>query len=294
MELRQLRTLVAIADFGTFAAAADAVGLTQSAVSLQIKHLEEELGVSLFDRQFRSPKFNARGRALVEHARKVVEICEHISRNGAHEELKGTLKLGAVLTSLSGILPQALALLRDYHPHLHIEVTSGLSAELAALTRSGEINVAIVTEPHQLADGLTAHPIAKEPFIVIAPLDVDGDSDREILESRPFIQFNRRAWAGQQIDQHLKDRGIHVSLGMEIDSLEAIARMVRYGLGVSVVPLPSGRESLSTGLKWLPFGDPPLHRSLVVIERQANPQAQLVSVLIGALRKIDKLQPSSI
>ena len=58
---------------------------------------------------------------------------------------------------------------------------------------------------------------------------------------------------------------------------EAIARMVRCGLGVSVVPLPTGRETISTGLKWVSFGDPPLHRSLVVIERQANPQARLVS-----------------
>jgi DNA-binding transcriptional LysR family regulator len=289
MELRQLRTLVAIADYGSFVAAADAVGLTQSAVSLQIKHLEKELGVELFDRRHRSPSFNEKGRALVENARKVVEICEHIARNSATEELEGRLMLGAVPTCLGGILPQALASMRDYHPRLHIEVTSGLSAELAARTRSGDISAAVVTEPRQLADGLTAHPIAREPLIVIAPPDVEGESDREILEARPFIQFNRRAWAGQQIDQHLKDRGIRVSLGMEIDTLEAITRMVRYGLGVSVVPLPSGRDPISAGLKWLPFGDPPLHRSLVVIERQANPQARLVSVLIGALRRIGKL-----
>ena len=294
MELRQLRTLVAIAEYGTFAAAADAVGLTQSAVSLQIKHLERELGAVLFDRQHRSPSFNEKGRALVAHARKIVEICEHIAQNGASEEFEGTLTLGAVPTSLGGILPQALASMRDYHPRLHIKVTSGLSAELAAHTRSGNINAAIVTEPHQLAGGLTMHLIAREPLIVIAPPDVDGESDREILESRPFIQFNRRAWAGQQINQHLKDREIRVSLGMEIDSLEAIARMVRHGLGVSVVPLPRGGEPISTGLKWLPFGDPPLHRSLVVIERQANPQARLVSVLIGALRRISKINPGPV
>ncbi len=292
MELRQLRTLVAIADYGTFAAAADAVALTQSAVSLQIKHLEAELGVKLFDREHRSPAFNAKGRALVENARKVVEICDHMTSNGAREALEGTLMLGAVPTSLGGILPQALASLRDLHPRLHIKVTSGLSAELAALTRAGAINAAVVSEPRQLAEGLTAHPVARDPLIVIAPPDVEGESDREILEARPFIQFNRKAWAGQQIDQHLKDRGIRVSLGMEIDSLEAIARMVRHGLGVSVVPLPSGQEPISEGLKCLPFGDPPLHRSLVVIERTANPQASLVSVLSQALRRIGKFEPA--
>jgi DNA-binding transcriptional LysR family regulator len=291
MELRQLKTLVAIEDFRSFAAAADAVGLSQSAVSLQIRHLEEELGVELFDRRRRSPQFNAKGRALVEHARKVVEICEHISRHGAAEALEGTLMLGAVPTSLDGIVPQALAFLREYHPRLLVKVVSGLSAELTARTRSGDINTAVVTEPHQLADGLTAHLITREPLIVIAPPDAEGESDQEILESGPFIQFDRRAWVGQQIDQHLKDRGIHVSLGMEINTLEAIARMVRCGLGVSIVPLPTGRESIPAGLRWVSFGDPPLHRSLVTIERQANPQARLVSGLVSALRRVSKLGP---
>jgi len=290
MELRQLRTLVAIEDYGSFAAAADAVGLTQSAVSLQIRHLEDELGVELFDRRRRSPAFNGKGRALVEHARKVVDICQHISQHSAVEALEGTLMLGAVPTSLDGIVPQALASMREYHPRLLVKVASGLSAELTARTRSGDINTAVVTEPQHLADGLIAHPIAREPLIVIAPPEVEGESDQEILESGPFIQFDRRAWVGQQIDQHLKDRGIRVSLGMEINTLEAIARMVRCGLGVSVVPLPTGRETISAGLKWVSFGDPPLHRSLVVIERQANPQARLVSGLVGALRRVSKLE----
>jgi DNA-binding transcriptional LysR family regulator len=290
MELRQLRTLVAIEDYGSFAAAADAVGLTQSAVSLQIRRLEDELGVELFDRRRRSPAFNGKGRALVEHARKVVEICQHISQHSAVEALEGTLMLGAVPTSLDGIVPQALASMREYHPRLLVKVASGLSAELTARTRSGDINTAVVTEPKHLADGLIAHLIAREPLIVIAPPEVEGESDKEILESRPFIQFDRRAWVGQQIDQHLKDRGIRVSLGMEINTLEAIARMVRCGLGVSVVPLPTGRETISAGLKWVSFGDPPLHRSLVVIERQANPQARLVSGLVGALRRVSKLE----
>lgn len=293
MELRQLRTLVVIDDFGSFAAAADAVGLTQSAVSLQIRHLEEELGAELFDRRRRSPSFNGKGRALVEHARKVVEICEHIAQHGAVEALKGTLRLGAVPTSLTGIVPQALALLREYHPNLLVNVSSDLSAELTARTRSGEINTAVVTEPSQLASGLAAHPVAREPLVVIAPPGAAGESDQALLESGPFIQFDRRAWVGQQIDQHLKDRGIRVSLGMEINTLEAIARMVRCGLGVSVVPLPTGRETIAAGLKWVSFGDPPLHRSLVVIERQANPQARLVSGLVAALRRVSKRAPAA-
>ncbi|MGO1119273.1 LysR family transcriptional regulator [Rhodovibrionaceae bacterium A322] len=289
MELRQLRTLVAIADYGSFAAAADAVGLTQSAVSLQIKHLEAELGETLFDRRQRSPQLNDKGQAVVEQARKVVSLCDHILLKGSDHRPEGTLLLGAVPTMLGGILPDAFASLRDLYPKLHIKVTSGLSAELAARTRAGDINAAVVTAPHQLAGGLVAHQVAREPLVVIAPPGTKEDNDRDLLQAGPFIQFNRGAWAGQQIDRHLKERKIRVTLGMEIDSLEAIARMVRQGLGVSVVPHPSGPDPIFAGLRWLPFGDPPLYRSLVVIEREGNPQSHLVSLLVEVLRGLSKI-----
>ena len=288
MELRQLRTLVAIEDQGSFAAAADAVGLTQSAVSLQIRRLEEELGAALFDRQRRSPRFNAKGRALVAQARKVVAICAEMTDPGAREALEGVLLLGAVPTSLDGIVPPALAFLREVHPRLLVRVASGLSADLTARVRAGDISAAVVTEPHELGAGLAAHTIAREPLIVIAPPGAAGESDRELLESGPFIQFDRRAWVGQQIDRHLKERRIGVSLGMEINTLEAIAKMVRCGLGVSVVPLPIGREAIAAGLTWVPFGDPPMTRSLVAIERSDNAQARLVSGLVAALRRVSR------
>ena len=286
MELRQLKTLVAISDFGTFAAAADAIGLTQSAVSLQIKGLEQEIGTEIFDRRHRPPLLNDKGRSLVEQARKVLDLCENISRRGADAPLEGELTFGAVPTSVASILPPALAMMRARHPKLHIRVTSSLSAELAAATRAGELDAAIVAEPVRLADGLIANRITREPLLVIAPPDVPGETDKELLEAASFIQFSRRAWTGQLIDRYLNDRGIEVRRGMEIDSLDAITRMVTFGLGVSVVPLPRTSTGMLDSLKWLPFGDPPLHRALVMIERQASPQSQLVQALTEVLRQV--------
>jgi DNA-binding transcriptional LysR family regulator len=290
MELRQLKTLVAISDFGTFAAAADAIGLTQSAVSLQIKGLEEEIGTEIFDRRHRPPLLNDKGRSLVEQARKVLELCDDITRQGNDIPLEGVLAFGAVPTSVASILPPALAMMRERHPKLHIRVTSGLSAELAAATRAGEIDAAIVSEPAKLADGLVSNRIVREPLLAIAPPHIHGETDKELLEAGSFIQFSRRAWAGQHIDRFLVDRGINVKRGMEIDSLDAITRMVSFGLGVSVVPLPRTAAKMLDGLKWLPFGDPPLHRSLVMIERQASPQSQLVSALTEVLRQVSANQ----
>ncbi len=286
MEIRQLRTLVAIADFGTFANAANAICLTQSAVSLQIKKLEAEIGIKLFDRRHRPPMLNDRGQALVEQARKVLELCDDIAASGTDLPLKGTLAIGSVPTCIDSILPRALVMIRQRHPDLNIRVRSGLSANLAAATRSGEIDAAIVTEPEKLADGLQSYPICREPYLVIAPPDAVGETDTELLESQLFIQFSRAAWAGRHIERYLSDRSIKVKRGMEIDSLNSITRMVRSGLGVSVLPVGRNQSEMLNGLKWLPFGDPPLNRSLIMIERQTNPYTKLVSALTEVLRQV--------
>ncbi|GAB5466976.1 MAG: LysR family transcriptional regulator [Rhodospirillales bacterium] len=285
MELRPLRTLVAIADFGSFAAAADSLGLTQSAVSLQIKALEAQRGVALFDRAHRPPQLTDLGRQLVVEARHILGLYDRLFERG-DGAVVGELALGAVPTALGSIMPPALAALRAQHPDLSIRVTSGLSGELAGLLRSGTLDAALVSEPQHLAEGLLARPVHQDPLMVIAPPDTPGSSDRDLLRANPFIQFSRRAWAGERIDRALRERGIAVTPSMEIDSLEAIVAMVRHRLGVSIVPLPFGRRPEDLGLRGLPFGRPPMMRALVLLERAESPKALLILTLRRALAMI--------
>ncbi len=292
MELRPLRTLVSIADYGSFAAAAETLGLTQSAVSLQIKALEVSLGQSLFDRSHRPPQLTEQGRQLVVEARQILSLYDRLFQADGDGMLAGELALGAVPTALGSIMPPALATLRTQHPKLSIRVTSGLSEELAGLLRSGSLDAALVSEPQHLAEGLLARQVYQDPLVVIAPPETKGKSDRDLLEANPFIQFSRRAWAGEEIDRALRERHIAVQRAMEIDSLEAIIEMVRHRLGVSVVPLPFGRRPEQLGLRALPFGDPPLMRPLVLLERAESPKNRLIAALGQALRSIGKSQNS--
>lgn len=287
MDLRHLRTLIAIAEHGSFAAAGDAIGLTQSAVSLHIKALEESLDTKLFDRTTRPPRLNTRGRNLVDRARDIVEQCESLSELVSGETLAGSLDIGSVPTLLSGILPPALSAIRRQHPDLRIRVSSGLSADLVGRVHNGELDAAVVTEPSQLQTGLSWHAFAEEPLMVIAPKGTKGNTDRELLAAGPFIRFQRFAWAGRLIDTHLKDRGIKVNTGMEIDSLEAIASMVKHGLGVSVVPDRACAE-LPAEVEKMPFGDPPLGRVVGVVERRDNPKAHLIRALVEILTGLAK------
>ena len=289
MDIRHLKTLIAIAENRSFAAAADAVGLTQSAVSLHVKALEEQLQTTLFDRSTRPPLLNTQGIVLVEKAREIVALCDGLTESLRGDRVGGVLDLGAVPTALTGILPSALVSLNAEHADLRIRVTSGLSAELADAVRKGALDVALVSEPHQLATGLSWHPVVEEPLMVIAPKDTVGATDRDLLEALPFIRFKRFAWAGRLIDTHLKDRGIQLLPGMEMDSLEAVAGMVAHGLGVSVVPARTIAVPFPENVRALAFGKPPLTRTIGLVERTPNAKDDMVRALYAELLRVSAM-----
>ena len=284
MDVRTLRTLVAIADHGSFAAAADVLGLTQSAISLHIKSLEDAIGRSLFDRTTRPPKLNAEGRGVVVKARTIIDLTDDLTRSLGSDTLSGTLNIGAVATAMTGMMPDVLAALRVKRPQIKVRVIGGLSGTLAAKVRDGALDVALVSRPMEPEPELRFHSITDEPLRVIAPMDTPGDTDREILENQPYIRFQRLAWAGHLIDASLRERSIRVNTMMEVDTLEAVALMVSKGLGVAIVPERTLEKPFPDRLRIVPFGDPPIHRTIGMIERINNPKVRLTETLIEECR----------
>lgn len=286
MKLEHLRTLVALAEHRTFADAGAAVGLSQSAVSLHVKALEESLGTPLLDRSHRPPVLNERGQALVEQARRMLQLCDEIAGIASADSLVGSLSIGAVPTALGSILPPALKALRTAHPHLKIQVQSGLSGELATRLRAGMIDAALTTGPGRPVAGLKLREIGREPLVVIAPAEAPQTRDAELLAAYPFIWFNRQTWAGSEIERLLAARAIEVAEEMEVDSLEAIVAMVGQGLGVAIVPQRLAAPPFPPDLKAVPFGDPPATRTLAFLERRANPKRRLTDAFYGELRQL--------
>ncbi|MCL5776307.1 LysR substrate-binding domain-containing protein [Limibaculum sp. FT325] len=279
MNLRQLRTLVAIAEQGSFTAAGEAMGLSHSAVSLQMKALEDELGVLLADRSLRPPRLTDRGLALVEQARRIGHIVDEIRALGAEGGLAGSLALGVVPTALVHPLPPALARLQAAHPQLAIRVRSGLSGDLAQAVRAGELDAALVTEPALLPEGLAARHVSAEPLQLIASPGMEGAELADLIARYPFIWFSRKTWAGQQIERVLARRGLRPREAMEVDALDAVEALVRAGLGVSVVPARAGAASGADSLRRLPLEGEDAIRRLCVIEREAHPRAHVVAAL---------------
>lgn len=282
MNLRQLQSLAAIAAHGSFTAAAEAIGLSHSAVSLQVKALEAELGVALVDRATRPPRLTAQGAALVERAHRVAALIDEIRGLGSADPLAGSLAVGVVPTEMVHLLPPALARLRRRHPQLGLSVRTGLSSELAQAVRGGELDAALVTGPEIVPEGLVLHEVAREPLALIAPAEAAEQGEAALLAAHPFIWFSRATWAGQQIERLIEARGLKPRAAMEADSLEAIEALVAHGLGVSVVP-ERVLAPRAPGLRRLPFGDPPTERRLALVERVRNPRARLAAALHAEL-----------
>ncbi|NMZ71218.1 DNA-binding transcriptional regulator, LysR family [Pseudomonas peli] len=286
MSLRALRTLIAIAQHGSFARAAEVVHLTQSAVSLHVRGLEAEFNALLFDRSRRLPVLTEAGHLAVGRAREILAIYDSIAADlGDDSELRGRLKLGAIQTALAGVLPVALARLSREHPNLRVNVSSGMSAELATRIESGELDAAVTTEPVKpYPHGLVSTLLYEEGFWIIAPASVNDSDARRLLQENPFIRFDRRAWAGRTIEQELRRMRLRVQTSMELDSQDAIIQMVSSGLGVAVIPLSTRDLEALDGVVKLPFADPQRMRRVVLLEREDRPAGRLASALVESIR----------
>ncbi len=284
MTIRRLRTLIAVAEEGTFAGAAQTVFVSQAAVSMQMKSLEQEVGAPLFDRRRRPPALNPLGLALVPRAREILHAYDELLRSATGTPgLSGELTIGAVPTTMTGVVPKAISGLRAAYPMLHIKVVPDLSAELLPQVDRGHLDAAIVSKPQYPISQLQWIPFAAEPLIVLAAMDATHDDPQTLLEESPFIRFNRQAWVGRLIDDWLRKQRIQVREVMELDTLEAISSMVYHGLGVSIVPHRCVPSPSPLPLKRIPLAAPEHARILGIIMRPDCPNRRLVEVFIEEL-----------
>ena len=285
MDIRTLYTLIAIADCGSFAEAGNRIGLSLSAVSMQVRALEEELEIAIFDRSRRPPVLTDAGLALVHRARDLIAHWESMSAALKKGTGAGLLKLGSVHTCASGVLPLALRHLQKQGHGLEVHVTTGLTHDLERAVHHRQLDVAIVTEPEVPRSDLDFLPFVDEQLVVIAHRSVKGASDQEVLEQTPYVRFNRLARVGNLVQEEILRRQIVVRSTMEIDNLEGVVAMVANGLGASVVP--AGREErVPRHHPRDSFGSPTVTRRLGILVPKENPRSHLSRLLLEALKSV--------
>lgn len=284
MSIRMLKTLIAVEEHGTFSAAADAVFVTHAAVSQQMKALEKSWKVTLFDRTKRTPELTPVGRALVAKSRKVVRDYENLVPSVLGDDgLRGELLLGAVPTTLTGLVPLAISRLKVSYPNLHVRVVPGLTTDLIHQIERGTLDSAIISRPNNTSQDYQWLDIAAEPLQLLASLETESDDPTVLLKKNPFIRFSRNAVVGTLIDNWLQEKNIAVKDCMELESLESISSMVLSNLGVSIAPKPCVQNMNPLPLKRILLADDGPVRHLGLLYRTDSAKLRVVEEIHKSL-----------
>ncbi len=269
MTIRQFQALKAIGEHRSFARAADALGITQSAISMQIAALEATLGASLFDRKRRPPELTRTGKIALRYAQAMIkQYDEMLDAIATVRAYRGEFRLGAIPTVLTSLLPAGLIRLRASNPELVVSVASGLSGDLLEMVASGEVDASLMHRPRTIDPLLEWHEIARQRIVVIAPSDSVEMTPQEVFAKHAYIRFNRRAWVAPLIERRLEQLGIAPKTQSELQSIEAIHQLVGLGLGAAILPDVRIAGFPVHGLRVLAFGEPPLHRDIGLLSRR--------------------------
>jgi DNA-binding transcriptional LysR family regulator len=278
--LRELRTFTAVARHGTFAAAGQHVGLTQSAVSAQMRVLEQSLGLRLFDRSGRAAMLNAAGRHALPLAEQMLALYAEMARPEAAGEWRGELRVGAIASLQTGLLPEALPRFRERAPGIELKLLPGVSLDLLSRVDAGELDLALlIRPPFELPKELQLLALAREPFVLVVPVELPGDDPLQLLASQPFVRYDRSSFGGRQVSRFLREQQLQVREALELDELEAIVRMVEAGLGVALIPLAGLWRERGARVRVIELGELTFYRELVALVRRAQRQPALDCLL---------------
>lgn len=294
--LREFKTFIAVARGGTFTGAGRQLGLTQSAVSAQIRRLEEWLGAELFDRGAKSAELNAQGRELLPQAEALVAMAESMVEQAASPSgagrLSGQLRVGAIASAQQDLLARALASFRGEYPGVRVRVVPGVSLNLLGQVDAGEVDLAVMIRPSfALPPELVWQPLTREPMVLAAPRSAPRLAWRELLASQPFIRYDRASFGGRLVDGFLKKQRIAVHEAIELDEIDAIATLVRRGLGVAL--MPRTRQLDTRGLRLIELDEPGFYREIGIAARRPLERAPLAAALASCLADAGDIQASA-
>jgi DNA-binding transcriptional LysR family regulator len=283
MNVAVLKTLVAIVDRGSFAAAAREVGCTPSAVSLQVRQLEAWFGQLLFDRSARTARPTPFALEAATAARDVAARLEAL-RTRPVARVSGRVRLGAIASVQTANLPQALRTVRDRHPDLRVEVSLADSDELIAAVKAGRIDAAVLVRPSSGGSTRLAwQDLARQPFVMLVPPGVPAGPAPELLQRFGLIRYDTALTGGRIAAQYVRHVFPQARIVMEVRSIDAIVAMVSAGLGVSIVPQPRQALLEAHGVRALGLGRSGPTRQIAVVRRRADAANRNIDAVSQAL-----------
>lgn len=282
VSLRQLQVFVAVAESLHFTRAADALDLSQSSVSTQIKELEQTLGLRLFDRHTRMLRLTDAAAELLPLARKAVADLESVL--GSSEQLKslgrGRVSLAAASVQAALIIPRVIRDFAISRPGVTVVLHDVAQNEVLDLVRSGEVDFGLGTAPESRQD-LATRPLWREVFIAVLrpddPLARLPTLTWRDLKDVPVIGPPANNPVREQLDGALARHGLSLNRSFEVALPLTIVGMVEGGLGVGVMTTSMARVIRALNLAIREIADPVVHREVSLVfhpDRSLSPAAQ--------------------
>lgn len=275
LDTDQLRSFLAIVDAGSFTKAAERVNKTQSAVSMHIRRLEEQLGVALFVKQGRGAKLTSEGEQLIDFARRIMQAEAGAMAALSRKGLKGSVRLGIPDDYAEAFLADILTRFNHRHPLVEIAVSCENSVELGTLVQAGAVDIALVTEHEGLHD---FELIREEPLVWVAAQRFKPPANEPI----PLALGSAACIWRRVADIALEGRRDRVRGLFMSKNYTAIGTIVRAGLAVTVLP----EGMITDGLRpiGLEAGLPRLPNSRMGLIRAPGMHSEEAKALAEAIR----------
>ncbi len=267
MTVKQLRAFLAVAQTLSFTQACERLHLSQPALSLAIKGLEESLGGRLLIRTTRSVRLTPEGASFLPLAKRLLaewDNAEELMRQRFTLQL-GRLTLATMPSFASNLLPPALMAFRNRHPRINVTVHDVINEQVIDMVRDRQVELGIAFEP-EASGSLTFTTLFVDRFVAVVPprslLARHTALDWQTLLTHDFIALQRPSMVRRLLEQQLGERGIRLPAAFESHQLATVGRMVASGLGVSAVPSLCARQMEELGARCLPLADPTIERAV--------------------------------
>jgi DNA-binding transcriptional LysR family regulator len=286
VKLAFLSTLDAVLRRGSFAAAAQEVGLTAGAVSLQIRGLEKYFGQPLFDRSSRTSRPTPFARELSGSIQGALATIEAL-RDKRSPLVMGRITLGTIRSVQTTTLPATMLGLRARYPRLEVRLVQEDSPVLLRELNAGDLDAAIVVRPRAGGSSrLRWKNLARESFVLIAPPNAKGDSVAELLRTHEWIRWDASLTGGQSAASFIHSVAPKARGHLDLASIEAIVAMVSAGLGVSVVPGLRGPLRKAYPVREIGLGRNAPTRQIAFVCRAADAGNRRVAAVLEALEQV--------
>lgn len=241
MDLRNLNTFIQVAELSSFSRAGEKLGYSQPTISVQIKQLEEELGVKLFDRIGHAVRLTEQGRETLLYAQRICHMCQEMTQEtGRQKEIRSVIRMGMGDSLCSALLGKGISELQENYPHIALNVSTAGTYELLRLLNHNEVDLVYTLDSHNYNAN---YIIASEEkigvhFVVSAdnPLAQHDFLTKEDLLTQQFLLTEKGMSYRRLLDEWMARDSMEIQPILEIGSADLICKLVEKGVGMSFLP----------------------------------------------------------